>query len=229
MRFNRLEEWLEWQEHLHDKKIDLGLERVGAVWARLYPRPFPAIVITVGGTNGKGSSIAFLNAILLAAGYKTGCFTSPHLLRYNERILINGIEADDQLIIQAFDRVDRARDGVPLTYFEFSALAALDIFCSRPLDVVVLEVGLGGRLDAVNILDADAALIGANVILRFAQRRNIRNLQARQIFVQLLEDQRVLAHTIRNDPNLRFALFDLAAVEKLVDEIMRRLDVDRRR
>ena len=159
MRFNRLEEWLEWQEHLHDKKIDLGLERVGAVWRRLYSRPFPATVITVGGTNGKGSSIAFLNAILLAAGYKTGCFTSPHLLRYNERILVNGVEVDDQLIIQSFDRVDQARNRVPLTYFEFSALAALDIFSRHCLDVVILEVGLGGRLDAVNILDADAALI----------------------------------------------------------------------
>ena len=159
MRFKRLEEWLKWQENLHTKKIDLGLERVGTVWTRLHPRPFPAIVITVGGTNGKGSSVAFLNAILLAAGYKTGSFTSPHLLRYNERIRINGVEVDDLLILQAFDRIDRVRDGVPLTYFEFSTLAALDIFSRRPLDVVLLEVGLGGRLDAVNILDADAALI----------------------------------------------------------------------
>lgn len=159
MRFNRLQEWLEWQENLHTNKIDMGLERVGAVWARLHPDPFPTIVITVGGTNGKGSSIAFLDAILRAAGYRTGCFTSPHLLRYNERIRIDGVEADDQVIMQAFDHVERVRGEVPLTYFEISTLAALDIFTQEPLDVVILEVGLGGRLDAVNILDADAALI----------------------------------------------------------------------
>ena len=159
MRFNRLEEWLEWQENLHTNKIDMGLERVGTVWAKLHPEPFPTIVITVGGTNGKGSSIAFLDAILRAAGYRTGCFTSPHLLRYNERIRIDGVEADDQVIIQAFDCVDRARGEVPLTYFEISTLAALDIFTHQSLDATILEVGLGGRLDAVNILDADAVLI----------------------------------------------------------------------
>lgn len=159
MRFNRLQAWLEWQENLHASKIDLGLERVGTVWAKIHPAPFPAIVITVAGTNGKGSSVAFLDAILRAAGYRIGSFTSPHLLRYNERIRIDGVEADDQLIMQAFDRVDQARGEIPLTYFEFSTLAALAIFSRRSLDAVILEVGLGGRLDAVNILDADAALI----------------------------------------------------------------------
>jgi dihydrofolate synthase/folylpolyglutamate synthase len=116
-------------------------------------------VITVGGTNGKGSTCAMLEAILLAAGYRTGLYTSPHLLRYNERVRINGREAGDDQLVEAFSNVDSARGEVALTYFEFGTLAAWDLFCRSKLDVVILEVGLGGRLDAVNLFDADCAIL----------------------------------------------------------------------
>jgi len=159
MRFATLQEWLDWQGALHPSEIELGLERVGKVWRRLCSEGLGSIVITIAGTNGKGSSAAILESILLAAGYSVGCYTSPHLLRYNERIRVNGQEATDQQICAAFDRVDRAREDVSLTYFEFSTLAALDIFVQKQPDVVVLEVGLGGRLDAVNIIDPDVSLI----------------------------------------------------------------------
>jgi dihydrofolate synthase/folylpolyglutamate synthase len=159
VRFNTLQEWLDWQATLHPSEIELGLERVRRVWERLQPATFTPKVITVGGTNGKGSSVAFLESILRAGGYRVGCYTSPHLLRYNERIRIDGCEASDERICEAFEQVDKARAEVTLTYFEFGTLAALKLFSDVALDVVVLEVGLGGRLDAVNILDADAALI----------------------------------------------------------------------
>ncbi len=159
MRFKTLQEWLAWQEGLHPSKIELGLERVQLVWRSLRPEPLNSIVITIAGTNGKGSSAALLESILSAAGYSVGCYTSPHLLRYNERIRVNGREVSDRAICAAFDRVDRARDETSLTYFEFGTLAALDIFAGEQLDVLILEVGLGGRLDAVNIIDPDVALI----------------------------------------------------------------------
>jgi dihydrofolate synthase/folylpolyglutamate synthase len=159
MRFDTLNDWLDWQVGLHPKTIDLGLERVATVWQRLQASPLSAKVITVAGTNGKGSCVAFLDAILRAAGYRVGCYTSPHLLRYNERIRIDGEEVPDEAICQAFDRIDQARQEIGLTYFEFGTLAALDLFAERSLDVIVLEVGLGGRLDAVNIIDADVAVI----------------------------------------------------------------------
>ncbi len=159
MHFNTLQEWLDWQSTLHPREIELGLERIKTVWARLHPQPFPARVITVAGTNGKGSSAAYLEGILRAAGYRVGCYTSPHLLRYNERIRIDGSEVSDRDICAAFEQVEAARKDVTLTYFEFGTLAALKLFCDAGLEVVVLEVGLGGRLDAVNIIDTDAALI----------------------------------------------------------------------
>lgn len=159
MRFTSLEDWLEWQSQLHLKSIDLGLERVSKVWDRLHPDKLKAFVITVAGTNGKGSSVAMLEAILLAAGYSVGCYTSPHLVRYNERIHLNGEEADDDQICAAFAAIDEARQDISLTYFEFGTLAALYLSAKAEVDVIVLEVGLGGRLDAVNIIDADAALI----------------------------------------------------------------------
>ncbi len=159
MGFETLQQWLAWQEQLHPSEIELGLERVGQVYQRLC-RERPAYrVITVGGTNGKGSSVALLDAILRAAGYRVGNYTSPHLLKYNERIKLHGHEVDDQILCDAFERVNRARGEISLSYFEFGTLAALDIFNRTPLDVVILEVGLGGRLDAVNIIDADIALI----------------------------------------------------------------------
>ncbi len=159
MRFSTLQEWLDWQAKLHPSEIELGLERVAEVWRRLGYEQFSPVVITIAGTNGKGSSAALLEAILLAAGYSVGCYTSPHLLRYNERIRVGGREVSDQTICSAFDRIERARDGTSLTYFEFATLAALAIFAPQKLEVVILEVGLGGRLDAVNILDPDIALI----------------------------------------------------------------------
>jgi len=159
MRFQNLSEWLDWQAQLHPSSIELGLGRVAAVWQRLYPHPFPSAVITVAGTNGKGSCVAMLEAIFRAAGCRVGCYTSPHLLRYNERIRINGEELSDDAICQAFDQIDQVRGETSLTYFEFGTLAALNIFTASELDIVILEVGLGGRLDAVNIIDPDVALI----------------------------------------------------------------------
>jgi len=160
LRFQTLNQWLRWQESLHPKEIELGLERIASVWRKIYPaEALPFRVITVAGTNGKGSSVAFLDAILRAAGYRVGCFTSPHLVRYNERICLDGKAVDDHRICRAFDRIDQARGTTSITFFEFSALAALTIFCDAKPDVVVLEVGLGGRLDAVNIIDCDLALI----------------------------------------------------------------------
>lgn len=159
MRFHTLDEWLAWQTTLHHSEIELGLERIARVWRAVWHGPLPFVVITVAGTNGKGSSVALLEGMLLAAGHRVGSFTSPHLVRYNERIRLGGEEASDARICQAFDRIDRARQDATLTYFEFSALAALEIFAEQRLDVAILEVGMGGRLDAVNIIDPDVALI----------------------------------------------------------------------
>lgn len=160
MRFPSLSQWLEWQEHLHFKDIDPGLSRVGAVWQSMGgSSQLPFKVVTVAGTNGKGSSVAITAAILQAAGYKTATYTSPHLLRYNERICIDGVPCSDVEICEAFQRIDEARSNISLTYFEFATLAAADIFCRHKVDVAVLEVGMGGRLDAVNLFDADVALI----------------------------------------------------------------------
>ena len=158
-RFSTLQQWLDWQEQLHPSSIDLGLERVGAVADTLQCRTPAPVVITVGGTNGKGSSVAMLESILRRAGYRVGCYTSPHLFRYNERLRINGEIVADEVWCEAFARIDLARKDQSLTYFEFGTLAALDILTRNSLDVVVLEVGLGGRLDAVNIVDADASLV----------------------------------------------------------------------
>ncbi len=159
VRFETLEEWLSWQERLHPKAVDLGLDRVREVWQRLHPGPPPCPVVTIAGTNGKGSCAAMLEAILLAAAYRTGCYSSPHLIRYNERIRIDGKPATDAEICAAFQRVDTTRGTVSLTYFEFATLAALDLFVRSAAEVIILEVGLGGRLDAVNVVDADVALI----------------------------------------------------------------------
>ena len=153
-----LAEWLDYIERIHPKSIQLGLERVAKVRGVL-GRSSGAVVLTVAGTNGKGSTCAILEAILLAAGYKVGLYTSPHLLRYNERVRLDGIPVDDDRLCAAFDEVERARREVSLTYFEFGTLAAWEIFASRPLDAVILEVGLGGRLDAVNVFDTDCAVL----------------------------------------------------------------------
>lgn len=160
MRFNSLQQWLDWQQNLNPKEIDLGLQRVEKVLQKLaLSSRFYCPVITLAGTNGKGSTAALLQAMLLAAGYKVGCYTSPHLLQYNERIRINTENIDDERLCAAFAMVDQARADIALTYFEFGTLAALVIFAQAQLDVVILEVGLGGRLDAVNVIDADVAVI----------------------------------------------------------------------
>jgi dihydrofolate synthase/folylpolyglutamate synthase len=154
-----LAEWLAYQERTHPRDIELGLDRVRAVWEAMgAPRPAP-IVITVGGTNGKGSTVAFLEGMLRAAGYRVGCYTSPHLLRYNERVRIEGEDASDEALVASFERIETARGPIPQTYFEFGTLAAIDLMARASLDVAVIEVGLGGRLDAVNIVDADVAVV----------------------------------------------------------------------
>jgi len=158
VRFRELAGWLAWQQAAHPVEIDPGLERVSAAWRRLR-LPFPATVLTVGGTNGKGSTSAYLDAILRAAGYETGLFTSPHFVRYQERIRVRGREVTEEALLAAFAEIDAARGDISLTFFEWSTLAALVTFARANLDVAVLEVGMGGRLDAVNLLDADAAAV----------------------------------------------------------------------
>ncbi len=161
MRFDNLQAWLAWQEQLHPNPIDLGLERVKRVLEILKLSVPPYRILTVGGTNGKGSSVAFAEAMLRAGGYRVGAYTSPHILRYNERIRVEGAEVSDQELCDSFARIDAARGEVSLTYFEFGFLAAIDIFAIRGVEAAVLEVGLGGRLDAVNAVDPDAALVAS--------------------------------------------------------------------
>jgi dihydrofolate synthase / folylpolyglutamate synthase len=154
-----LDQWLARLETLHPNPIDLGLERVAAVARALDLLPVAVPVVTVAGTNGKGSTVAVLEAILGGSGKRTGVYTSPHLLRFNERIRVGGVDAGDEEIIAAFRDIDDARGDTSLTYFEFATLAALLVFRARAVDVLVLEVGLGGRLDAVNIVDPTVAVI----------------------------------------------------------------------
>ena len=150
--------WLEYIERQHPQAIALGLERVAEVLSRLHIS-ISCPVLAVAGTNGKGSTCAMLEAVLRAAGYRTGLYASPHLLRYNERVRIAGREAGDAALSEAFAAVESARGTVPLTYFEFGTLAALFLFANENLEAAILEVGLGGRLDAVNVLDADCAVL----------------------------------------------------------------------
>ena len=153
-----LDDWLAHCERLHPKTIELGLERVRAVAERMALR-FDCPVITVAGTNGKGSTCAMLEAILQQAGYRTGLYTSPHLVRFEERCRVRGDAVDACELIAACARVEGARGDIALTYFEFTTLAILDVLARAGLDAVVLEVGLGGRLDAVNLIDTDCAII----------------------------------------------------------------------
>lgn len=155
-----LADWLQRLEQQHPVSIDLGLERVGKVAQRLaLGHHATAKVITVAGTNGKGSFVASLAAILQQHGCRVGCYTSPHLLHFNERVVIDGKAVDDAVLIDAFERIDAARKDISLSYFEFTTLAGLFVFAAHTLDYIILEVGLGGRLDAVNIIDADLAVI----------------------------------------------------------------------
>jgi dihydrofolate synthase/folylpolyglutamate synthase len=158
IRPTTLEGWLACLETLHPKAIALGLERVALVHSRMGSR-LACPVVTVTGTNGKGSTCAMLEAMYRCAGHRTGLYTSPHLVRYNERVKVDGTAQGDAALIAAFNAVEDARGEVPLTYFEYGTLAALSIFDRAKLDVAILEVGLGGRLDAVNIVDADVAVV----------------------------------------------------------------------
>jgi dihydrofolate synthase / folylpolyglutamate synthase len=159
MRFSSLAEWLGWLEQSHPKEIDLGLDRIRQVAERLDLLSPHAKVITVAGTNGKGSCVTATAGLLQTAGFSVGLYTSPHLLHYAERIQINGRPVTDGLICTAFEIIATAAAEISLTYFEYGTLAALVIFKQQNVDCVVLEVGLGGRLDAVNIIDADVAVI----------------------------------------------------------------------
>lgn len=154
-----LAQWLEYQLQTHPQAIAMGLDRVRAVAVALGIGKPGTLVLTIGGTNGKGSTVAFAEAIARAAGLRVGAFTSPHLLRYNERIRVDGVDASDGQLVDAFERIEQARGSVPLTYFEFGTLAALLVFEQAGLDLAILEVGLGGSLDAVNIIDSDACII----------------------------------------------------------------------
>jgi len=155
---DNLAEWLIYLESQHPKSISLGLKRVAEVKQQLNLNyDFP--IITVGGTNGKGSVCAMLESILRAAGFNVGCYTSPHLLHYNERIRVNKKQASDEELCVSFDAIERVRGNIPLTYFEFGTLAAMQCFISHKVDVAILEVGLGGRLDAVNVFDSDCAVV----------------------------------------------------------------------
>lgn len=162
-----LTSWLARLQSAHPAEIVLGLERVAAVWAVLQGqlrgdpnKPFGAApVVAVAGTNGKGSTVAALEALARGHGLRVGCYSSPHLLRFNERVRIDGSDIDDGALVAALEQVERARGAIALTFFEHTTLAALVIFAGQALDLVVLEVGLGGRLDAVNIVDADLSIV----------------------------------------------------------------------
>jgi dihydrofolate synthase/folylpolyglutamate synthase len=155
-----LDDWLAWISAQHPSTIALGLDRVRQVLEAMR-LSLSAVKITVGGTNGKGSTCAMLERILLEAGYRVGTYTSPHILEYNERVRLQGEDVDDATLVRSFERVEAARGSTPLTYFEFGTLAALAAFDEAKLDAMVLEVGLGGRLDAVNVVDADAAIVAS--------------------------------------------------------------------
>ena len=160
--FDNLDDWLRHLEQAHPVGIDMGLDRINRVKDALALH-FDGLVFTVGGTNGKGSTCALLESILLAASYKVGCHTSPHFLKFNERARVNGETVSDELLLEHFNIVEAARASLPdapsLTYFEFTTLAIMHLFAKAGLDAVILEVGLGGRLDAVNMIDADCAIV----------------------------------------------------------------------
>lgn len=163
-----LSSWLARLEARHPKSIDLGLDRCAQVYRTMgSPRPAP-VIITVGGTNGKGSVVAFLSAVLTALGFRCASYTSPHLLEFNERIRIDGTPVSDEILLNAFESTDASMKGTSLTYFEFTTLSALKIMSESDLDIAILEVGLGGRLDTVNLVNPDCAVI-TNIALDHQQ------------------------------------------------------------
>ena len=152
-------EWVDYIQTLHHREIELSLERVNQVYRRLYPQGLNYKVISVAGTNGKGSTAEIIASIYNQSGFKVGKFSSPHLIEFGERYCINGHNASDRALMDAFTKIEQARADIPITYFEFGALLAIELFSTARVDVAVMEVGLGGRLDAINILDADVSLI----------------------------------------------------------------------
>jgi dihydrofolate synthase/folylpolyglutamate synthase len=189
MRLATLSQWLNHLENQHTKAIDMGLERlVRQVAQAAKVLNFACPVITVAGTNGKGSTVTTLTAIYQAAGYQVGTYTSPHISYFNERIALNGQMVSDELLIDAFHFIEqiRAQTGISLTYFEFTTLAAFYIFQQAKLDIVILEVGLGGRLDAVNLIDADVAVvtsIGIDHVDWLGDTREAISLKKQEFFV----------------------------------------------
>ena len=159
MNKRNLSQWLDYISATHPSEIEMGLERVRKVYSRLSLTLRGTKVVLVAGTNGKGSTIAMIESALSALGYQVGAYTSPHILEYNERVRINGTPVEDAPLVSSFERVENARAAIPLTYFEFGTLAALDLLASAELDVILLEIGLGGRLDAVNIVEPDLSII----------------------------------------------------------------------
>jgi len=180
LKTRSLSDWLVWIETLHPRSIELGLERVHAVLDNMGLRRPTYAVIAIAGTNGKGSATAMCEAILRRAGYKVGSYTSPHLVAYNERVRMNGRNATDAELCGAFERIEAARGNVPLTYFEFGTLAAFDLFRSANIDIAVLEVGMGGRLDAVNAIDPDVSIVTAVDIDHIAWLGNTREAIGRE-------------------------------------------------
>lgn len=206
-----LTQWVDWLLHLHAQEIDLGLARIRLVAESMGLLNPEAVVISVAGTNGKGSSVAMLSAILSAAGYRVGTYTSPHIIRFNERIKIDDKPVSDRLIIDAFSSIEAQRQDTKLTFFEFSTLAALKIFNESQLDVIVLEVGLGGRLDAVNVVDADAALITSIDVDHVDWLGDDRN----QIALEKAGIMRSGNIAVCSDPTVPFSLIDYASDNKV--------------
>ena len=157
--FTQVDDWVDYIQTLHAREIGMGLERVAQVYERLFDDGFAPVVISVAGTNGKGSCAELLRACYVAAGFRVGKYTSPHLLRFNERIVVGEQSVTDRHLMRAFERVEVARGATPLTYFEFGTLVALVVMSEANVDVAIMEVGLGGRLDAVNILDSAISII----------------------------------------------------------------------
>jgi dihydrofolate synthase/folylpolyglutamate synthase len=152
-------QWVDYIQTLHHREIELSLQRVRDVFLRMFADGLPFKVISLSGTNGKGSTAELLASIYHQAGYRVGKFTSPHLVDFNERFSVNGDSIDDQRLLQSFDRVEAYRENTPITFFEFGTLLAIDLFANSQVDVAIMEVGLGGRLDSVNILDADVSIV----------------------------------------------------------------------
>jgi len=159
MQLKSLDQWLEYIDLVRSTEIDLNLDRIRFIYKKIVKFSSATKVIVVGGTNGKGSTVEFLTQLLIFSKRKVGTFTSPHLFKFNERIKINGIPISDKMIIDAFELIEKSRGDTRLTFFDFSTLAALTIFSNLNLDVVILEIGLGGRLDPVNIVDSDISVL----------------------------------------------------------------------